>query len=78
MSDIDTEKSYESTYTIRAIGGGFSVSVPKKVVERKAKEKNLSVKKFREKYAVKIFYDDFSEIDGAFKFVKKEADNREC
>ncbi len=72
MENINTDKAYEETYSIRAIGGGFSVSVPKKVVERKAKENGMSVENFKEKFAVKMFYDDFKDVDGAFKFVKKE------
>jgi len=71
MEKIDEVSAYEKTYTIRAIGGGFSVSVPKEVVERKAKENGISVEEFKEKFAVKMLYDDFSNVDGAFKFVKK-------
>jgi len=72
MEKIDEINAYEKTYTIRAIGGGFSVSVPKEVVERKAKENGISVKKFKDRFAVKMLYDDFPNVDGAFKFVKKE------
>ena len=71
MKEIDEINAYEKTYTIRAIGGGFSVSVPKEVVERKAKENGISVEEFKEKFAVKMLYDDFTNVDGAFKFVKK-------
>jgi len=72
LASVDTKKAYENTYSIRAIGGGFSVSVPKEVVRRKAKEKGMSEEEFKDKFAIRVFYDDFGEIDGAFKFVEKK------
>jgi len=72
LANVDTKKAYENTYSIRAIGGGFSVSVPKEVVRRKAKEKGMSEEEFKDKFAIRVFYDDFGEIDGAFKFVEKK------
>lgn len=70
INGIDEDKTYEDTYTIRSIGGGFSTSVPKKVIERKAKEKGMSPDDFAENHRVKMFYDDFKSVDGAFKFVE--------
>lgn len=63
---------YEDTYTLRVVGGGISTSIPKKVVERKARELGISVEEFIREYEVQMFYNDFGEIDGAFRFVKKE------
>jgi len=63
---------YEDTYTLRVVGGGISTSIPKKVVERKARELGISVEEFIRDYEVQILYDDFKEIDGVFRFVKKE------
>lgn len=71
---IEKGAVYENMYTMREIGGGISVSVPKKVVERKANELDLSIKKFTEKYRVKAMYDNFKNIDVGYKFVKKDVE----
>lgn len=74
IAEINLRKSYERTYTMRSVGGGISTSIPKQIVERKAKEEGISPEEFIESFRVVIFFDDYEEVDGAFRFVKKEAD----
>lgn len=72
---IDTVKAFEETYTLRIVGGGASTSIPKTLIEQKAKELKLTFDEFVEQYSVKMLYGSFEGIDGAFKFVKNEPDN---
>lgn len=69
---IDRGEVYQDTYTLRAVGGGYSTSVPKRIVERKARELKVSVEDFIKNYEVVMMYNEFDDIDGAFKFQKKE------
>lgn len=63
---------YEETYSLTKVGGSNMVAIPKPVVRRKAKELGLTVEELKEKYAVIAFFDQFEEIDLAYKFVEKE------
>ncbi len=69
---IENNSAYEETYSMRMVGGGISTSVPKIVVKRKAKELGIPIEEFIQNYKVKALFDDFKNIDVAFKFVKKE------
>jgi len=70
---IASGRIYQETYTIRTVGRGISTSIPKAVVERKARELGIPVEKFLKEYAVEVYFDEFGEFDLAYKFVKKEA-----
>lgn len=70
--DLDKTRLYEETYKLRGVGGGFSISVPKVVVKRKAKEKGMTVEEFREKHRVKVYFNGLNAVDGAFEFVEKD------
>lgn len=73
LRKIEDGKIYQDAYTLRVVGGGYSTSVPKRVVERKARELKISVEKFVETYEVIMMYDEFGgDIDGVFKFQKRE------
>lgn len=69
---INTQRAYEDTYKMQTVGGSIRANVPKKLVERKAKEVGLEVEDFIERYKVRMFYDDYKDVDGVFKFVKEE------
>lgn len=71
---IENGAVYEDTYTMRQIGGGFSISIPKRVVERKAREHGYGddVDSFMGDFRVKAMYDNFTNIDVGYKFIRKE------
>ncbi|MBA7684062.1 hypothetical protein ES703_92451 [subsurface metagenome] len=69
---IDPKNSYHKHYRLRLIGGGISVSVPKELVERRAREIGMTVKDFAKNYGVTMMF-DFDDVDGAFTFEKKSA-----
>lgn len=75
VNEIDPRKAYEEFYTLRVVGGGISTSIPKTVIERKAKEAGITVEEFINQYGVVMLYDNFTEVDGAFKFVRKDKVN---
>ncbi len=72
---ISKNKTYEKTYKMRQVGGGIRMSIPKPVVKRKAKELGISIEEFLEKYRIIALFDDFQEIDIAYKFVKKKEED---
>lgn len=72
LEKIDIKKTYADTYTMRKVGGSITTTVPKKVVERKAKELGISVEELIENYVVTMLYNSFKDIDCAFIFEKKE------
>jgi len=80
---INPNNSYHKRYRVREIGGAFSISIPKEMVERKMREEGLDpdneadFEEFRKKYRVLMMFDSFGELDGAFKFVEVEKDERE-
>lgn len=67
---IDPKKAYHKHYRLRPIGRGISVSLPKELVERKAREIGISVEELIKNYGVVMMYDDFDKVDGAFAFEK--------
>ena len=66
-------------YKIRAVGdGGFEISVPRELVERAAARAGMEINKFLETHRVAILYDNFEDVDGAFRFeVPKEKEKNE-
>ena len=69
---IEKGQVYEETYTMRIVGGGISTSIPKIVVEKKARELGIPVKRFIEEYEVVAIFNDFKSFDLAYKFKKRE------
>ncbi len=68
---MDLKDSYQKRYRMRPIGGGITVSVPKALVDRKARELGMTVKEFIRKYCVVMMFNDFGNVDGAFVFEKR-------
>lgn len=64
----------KDTYKIRKIGGGVSVSIPKKLIKEKAKEHRISVEEFLERFRVRALFDDFEGFDIAYEFVEEKPD----
>ncbi len=58
---INSDSSYEETYTMRVVGGGISTSVSKRVVERQAKEHGITFVEFIRDYEVVVLYDSFKD-----------------
>ena len=67
---IDPKKSYQKRYRMRSIGGGFVATVPKILVDRKARELEISLKDFIKNYCVVVMFDDFDKVEGMFTFEK--------
>lgn len=75
MEKIDTKKAYEDTYKMQEVGGSYRANVPKKLVERKARELDLDIEEFLDEYRVRVFYDNYKDVDAVFKFVEREENN---
>lgn len=68
-----TQSAYEKYYKIRTTGEdglNIVVSIPRVVIEREAKRRNLTVAEFIEQYCAVAQYDSFEGIHYMFK--KKE------
>jgi DMSO/TMAO reductase YedYZ molybdopterin-dependent catalytic subunit len=76
IENINLRETYENAYTMRCVGGGISTSIPKKIVERKAKELGISVQEFIKDYEIVMMYNSFKVVDGVFIFRKKEGNGR--
>ena len=64
-----TSIAYRKSYKIRIVGtGGIEVSLPRVVVERAARKHGLEVKEFVEKFKLVHLYNNFTGIDGAYRF----------
>lgn len=69
---IDPVKSYQKRYRLRPIGRGISISIPKELVERKARELGITIEELIEKYGVVMMYDNFGNVDAAIIFEKRK------
>ena len=64
-----SEVAYRKSYNIRLVGtGGFEVSIPRVVIERAARKRGISIEVFVEKFRLVHLFNDFSGIDGAYRF----------
>jgi len=60
---------YRKAYRMRKVGqGGVEATIPKEVVEKAARERELTVDEFIKNYRVVHLFDDFKTFDGAYRF----------
>lgn len=68
-------KAYRKVYKMRQVGdGSVEVTLPKIVVERAARDRNMSVDEFIKLYRVEHLFNDFESFDGAYRFVKEDVE----
>jgi len=66
---------YRKEYKIRAVGtGSFKTRVPKILIDRAARKRGLTIEEFIRNYKFVHLYDDFDNLDGAYRFepIEKE------
>lgn len=82
MSELDEKDQimngdyYEETYTMREQGRGISTTVPKNIVRRMARKKDMPIEIFLLTHNVQARYDSFTSIDYGVKFVEKKKEDK--
>ena len=63
---------YRKDYAVRKIGlSGYQAQIPILVLERAAESAGMSVDEFIKEYRMEHLFNDFTEFNAAYRFVKK-------